>query len=43
MKNTGINFEDDVLEWLKLEAIKRGMSVSRLVNNLCREALRKEK
>ena len=42
MKNVTITVEDSVLEWVRVEAAKRGSSVSRLVGEMLAEKMRQE-
>ncbi len=42
MKNVTITVEDSVLEWARVEAAKRGSSVSRMVGELLAEKMRQE-
>ena len=42
MKNLTITVEDSVLEWARIEAAKRGTSVSRMVGELMSEMQRRE-
>jgi hypothetical protein len=42
MKNVTITVEDSVLEWVRVEAAKRGSSVSRLVGEMLAEKMRHE-
>ena len=39
MKNVTITVEDTVLEWVRIEAAKRGSSVSRLVGEMLAEKM----
>lgn len=39
MKNVTITVEDAVLEWVRIEAAKRGSSVSRLVGEMLAEKM----
>ena len=43
VEQISITIEKAVLKKLKAEKKRRDLSLSRLINNLCREALRKEK
>ncbi|MFT3717784.1 CopG family transcriptional regulator [Pseudorhodoferax sp.] len=40
MKNVTITVEDAVLEWVRIEAARRGSSVSRLVGEMLAEKMR---
>ncbi len=40
MKNVTISMEDEVARWLRLEAAKREMSVSRFLGLLAKERMR---
>jgi hypothetical protein len=40
MKNVTITVEDGVLEWTRIEAAKRGSSVSRMVGEMLAEKMR---
>lgn len=42
MKNLTITVEDDVLEWARVEAARRGTSVSRMVGDFMAEMQRRE-
>lgn len=42
MRNVTITVEESVLEWVRIEAAKRGSSVSRLVGELLAEKMRQE-
>ena len=42
MKNVTITVEDSVLEWARVEAAKRGSSVSRMVGEMLAEKMRHE-
>ncbi|WP_353235919.1 DUF6364 family protein [Diaphorobacter ruginosibacter] len=42
MKNLTITVEDDVLEWARIEAARRGTSVSRMVGDFMAEMQRRE-
>ncbi|HMN57577.1 MAG TPA: DUF6364 family protein [Ottowia sp.] len=42
MKNLTITVEESVLEWARIEAAKRGSSVSRMVGELLAEKMRQE-
>ncbi len=42
MKNLTITVEDSVLEWARIEAAKRGTSVSRMVGEFISEMQRRE-
>ena len=42
MKNLTITVEDGVLEWARVEAAKRGSSVSRMVGEMLAEKMRHE-
>jgi len=42
MKNVTITVEDSVLEWARVEAAKRGSSVSRMVGEMLAEKMRQE-
>lgn len=42
MKNLTITVEDGVLEWARVEAAKRGSSVSRMVGEMLAEKMRQE-
>jgi len=42
MKNLTITVEESVLEWARIEAAKRGSSVSRMVGGLLAEKMRLE-
>ena len=42
MKNLTITVEESVLEWARIEAAKRGSSVSRLVGEMLAEKMRQE-
>ena len=42
MKNVTITVEDSVLEWVRVEAAKRGSSVSRLVGEMLADKMRPE-
>ena len=42
MKSVTITVEDSVLEWARVEAAKRGSSVSRMVGELLAEKMRQE-
>ena len=42
MKNVTITVEDSVLEWARVEAAKRGSSVSRMVGELLAEKMRQD-
>ena len=42
MKNLTITVEDSVLEWARIEAAKRGTSVSRMVGEFMSEMQRRE-
>lgn len=42
MKNVTITVEDGVLEWARVEAAKRGSSVSRMVGEMLAEKMRQE-
>ncbi len=42
MKNVTITVEDSVLEWARVEAAKRGSSVSRMVGELLAEKMRRD-
>jgi hypothetical protein len=42
MKNVTITLEDDVLEWARIEAAKRGLSVSRMVGDMLGDHMRAE-
>jgi hypothetical protein len=40
MRNVTITVEDDALEWARVEAAKRGSSVSRMVGDMLAERMR---
>ena len=42
MKNITITMEDDVAEWVRIEAAKRNASVSRLVGEWVGESMRQQ-
>ena len=42
MKNVTITVEDSVLEWARIEAARRGSSVSRMVGEMLAEKMRAE-
>ena len=42
MKNVTITVEDAVLEWTRIEAARRGSSVSRMVGEMLAEKMRRE-
>ena len=42
MKNVTITVEDGVLEWARIEAARRGSSVSRMVGEMLAEKMRQE-
>ena len=42
MKNLTITVDDDVLEWARIEAARRGTSVSRMVGDFMAEMQRRE-
>ncbi|MBS0506164.1 MAG: hypothetical protein JSR53_02145 [Proteobacteria bacterium] len=42
MKNLTITVEDSVLEWARIEAARRGTSVSRMVGDFMAEMMRRE-
>ena len=42
MKNVTITVEDSVLEWARVEAARRGSSVSRMVGEMLAEKMRQE-
>ena len=42
MKNVTITVDDSVLEWARVEAAKRGSSVSRMVGEILAEKMRQE-
>lgn len=42
VKNLTITVEDDVLEWARVEAARRGTSVSRMVGDFMAEMQRRE-
>ena len=42
MKNVTITMEDNVLEWVRVEAARRGNSVSRMVGDLMAEMMQRE-
>lgn len=42
MKNVTITMEDKVLEWVRVEAARRGNSVSRMVGDLMAEMMQRE-
>lgn len=42
MKNVTITVEDGVLEWARVEAARRGSSVSRMVGEMLAEKMRQE-
>ena len=42
MKNVTITVEEGVLEWARVEAAKRGSSVSRMVGEMLAEKMRQE-
>ena len=42
MKNVTITVDESVLEWARIEAAKRGSSVSRMVGELLAETMRQE-
>ena len=42
MKNVTITVDESVLEWARIEAAKRGSSVSRMVGELLAEKMRQE-
>ena len=42
MKNVTITVDDPVLEWARIEAARRGSSVSRMVGELLAEKMRQE-
>ncbi|MFD1712200.1 CopG family transcriptional regulator [Ottowia sp. GY511] len=42
MKNVTITVDDAVLEWARVEAAKRGSSVSRMVGEMLAEKMRQE-
>ena len=42
MKNLTITVDDSVLEWARVEAAKRGSSVSRMVGEMLAEKMRHE-
>ncbi|HQQ69005.1 MAG TPA: hypothetical protein PLL92_01655 [Alicycliphilus sp.] len=42
MKNLTITVEDGVLEWARIEAARRGTSVSRMVGDFMAEMMRRE-
>lgn len=42
MKNVTITVEEDVLEWARIEAARRGSSVSRMVGEMLAEKMRQE-
>ncbi len=42
MKNVTITVEDSVLEWARVEAAKRGSSVSRMVGEMLAEKMRRD-
>ena len=42
MKNVTITVEDSVLEWTRVEAARRGTSVSRLVGQMLQEKMRRD-
>lgn len=42
MKNVTITVDDGVLEWARVEAARRGSSVSRMVGEMLAEKMRQE-
>ena len=42
MKNLTITVDDSVLEWARIEAARRGTSVSRMVGDFMAEMMRRE-
>ena len=42
MKNLTITVDDDVLEWARIEAARRGTSVSRMVGDFMAEMQRRQ-
>ncbi len=42
MKNVTITVDDSVLEWARIEAAKRGSSVSRMVGEMLAEKMRQD-
>ncbi len=42
MKNVTITLEDDALEWARVHAARKGLSVSRMVGDLVAEHMRAE-
>ena len=42
MKNLTITVEDNVLEWARIEAARRGTSVSRMVGDFMAEMMQRE-
>jgi len=42
MKNVTITVEDSVLDWARIEAARRGSSVSRMVGEMLAEKMRQE-
>ena len=42
MKNLTITVEDSVLEWARIEAARRGTSVSRMVGDFMAEMMQRE-
>ena len=42
MKNVTITVEDSVLEWARVEAARRGSSVSRMVGEMLAEKMRRD-